>query len=131
LNVNRNLFNTKDKVVMVEIPKAEYDQTNKEEILSRFLEMLRFGILAEPCYRNWAKMIAVIEVDEEENELCKVVGKVDNFREYNFEEAGIVDLANDLDYYFKGNPAEIVVDFSKTQEIEDNNLGRIFPRKKR
>jgi hypothetical protein len=131
LNVNRNLFNTKDKIVMIEIPKAEYDLNNDDDILSRFLEMLGFGILAEPCYRNWAKMIAIIEVDGEENELCKIVGKVENFREYNFEKAGIVDLANDLNYYFKGNKAEIVVNFEKAQEMDDNSLGRIFPRKKR
>jgi len=131
LQVNRNLFNSEEKIVMIEIPKAEYDDSNDEDILSRFLKMLRYGILAEPCYRNWAKTIAVIEVDNEENEICKVVGKVENYREYNFETAGIVDLANDLNYYFKGNRAEIVVNFDKVKELEDSNLGRIFPRKKR
>lgn len=128
LAVNRNLFNSEKKIVMIEIPKSEYDQSNEEQILSRFLEMLRFGILAEPCYRNWAKMIAVVEVDEDKNEYCKLIGEVDNFRDYNFENAGIVDLVNDLNYYFKGTKSEIIVDFTKIQELENNNLGRLFPR---
>lgn len=131
LAVNRILFNSEKKIVMIEIPKPEYDQSNDEQILSRFLEMLRYGILAEPCYRNWAKMITVVEVDEDKNEYCKLIGEVDNFRDYNFENAGIVDLANDLNYYFKGTKSEIIVDFTKIQKLENNNLGRLFPRKRR
>lgn len=131
LDVTRNSFNTSNNVVMIEIPVGGYNISHDDEILSRFLEMLRYGILAEPCFRNWAKTIAIIEVDKDNKEFCKIVGDANLFREYNFEEAGIVDLANDLKYYFTKNVAEINVDFNKVQNWDFENLGRMFPRKKR
>jgi hypothetical protein len=131
LEVTNNRFNTKQKAVLVEIPLAEYDDSKNEELVSRFLRMLRIGIVAEPCYRNWGKKIMIVESNENKEEYCKILGDFTQFREYNFEKAGIVDLANDLEFYYKKNKVEIIVDFNKVQEWDDNNLGRIFPRKKR
>ncbi len=124
-------FNTKDKVVLLELPEKTINHNDDSELIGRLMELFRYGIIAEPCYRNLFNQIIVREISNENKEVCKIIGNSSEFRKYGDEKAGLIDLLKDCEVFINGDKLTIDIDFNKLQELDNENIERSFPRKER
>jgi len=95
------------------------------------MELFRYGIIAEPCYRNRFKKYIIREISPEGKEVCKIIADSIEFLKYEEETAGLIDLLKDCEVFICGNKVTVDVDFNKLQELEYKSTDWNFPQKKR
>ena len=118
--------------IMVEVPAAEIDLSNDEQIQNRVMELPRYAILARSVFGTMYDSVHVVETDETRKKkqlAVQIDGKA--LDEYVEERAGLVDLLNDSKWSLQGQPLGIQVDFNAVQQGELASAKEPFPRKPR
>jgi len=125
-------FNLSDKIMLIQIPEKAINFTEQnDEILSRILEMLRYGIIAEPCFRGIIDNFIIQEESNTEEKIITIQCDSNLFKDYGEENIGLVDILPKIKTKLKGKNIKIDVDFNKIQEQEYKELSKLYPRKKR
>lgn len=120
------------QTVIFDVPASGEDYNNDDNVISTSLKLLRYGIIAEPFFRQVATDYVVREVDEIPA-LAKLIVKSqgENLRLYGIEQAGLYDLLAEGSIYLNNKLIPLSIDFELLEEQEKLSLDRLFPRKKR
>lgn len=124
-------FNTTENAILIVVPAITSDLNNDDNLIKCALELFRYGIVAEPCFRHFVDKLYIGDFNEEGKTTLKVLVKKEDLRLYGKEEAGLYDLMAESEIILNGQKVGITVDFEKLKEFEYSNLQRNFPRKDR
>lgn len=124
-------LNKANKTVLIVVPEIVSDLNNDDNLIGHILDLLRYGIIAEPCFRHVVDNFYIGHFNDEGKNSLKISVKKEDLRLYGIEEAGLYDLIVDSEVFLNGQKVEIIVDFNKLKEFEYSNLERNFPRKDR
>ena len=129
--VNRISINYKKKLIKIEVPESEIDINNNNELVNRIVEILRYGIIAEPFFGVSFENFVTVELNSQEMCRIRVMARNTDYWDYGQEKSGIYDLLHDTKIYLNDDLLGIKIDFNYLIEHELTSLTRIFPRKKR
>ncbi len=124
-------LNSVANAILIVVPEIASDLSDEKEFIKHALELLRYGIVAESCFRYIADKFYIGDFNQEGKSTLKVFVKKEDLRLYGKEEAGLYDLMVDSEIFLHGRKVEVNVDFEKLKELEYANLKRNFPRKNR
>ncbi len=133
---NRNLavsgigYNKTQKLLQINLPGLLTNPEGETAIRDQVVTMLRFGIIAEPLFRQIADRYNTVITGPDGFRLT-VLSNGQSYLEYAEELAGIYDLLVEAEVYLNGEKLDIQVDFAQLDELELTTLGRKFPRKRR
>lgn len=124
-------FNQDDKIALIEIPNGNFDLQEDAVLLSRLMELIRYAIIAEPCYRRIIKTFWIQETTEAHKDSLAVQLQGDLLYDYVLENAGLIDLIHEGTVLLNGKSIRIEVDFEYLKKLEYKSLDTIYPRKNR
>lgn len=119
---------SKDKNVFVATIANDQDKPVDDQDLQAVVSYLaRYVILARTIYQDLFGKYCVVEKLKNGGEIS-VFFPVDLIDKYICKEAGLVDLLNDGQFYENGQAFKIKYDFDVLEVIEQQQLGKPFPR---
>lgn len=95
------------------------------------MELIRYAIIAEPCYRRIIKTFWIQETTEAHKDSLAVQLQGDLLYDYVLENAGLIDLIHEGTVLLNGKSIRIEVDFEYLKKLEYKSLDTIYPRKNR
>lgn len=124
-------FASDRNAIRFEVAEKKIDVTDQNELMSRFFELFRYGIIAEPIFRLLADQFVITEVGSQSNDLLTVICEASDLKKYGQEEAGLIDLIHDSECFIGKDKVNVEVNWEHIIDAEYKSLGEVFPRKKR
>ncbi|BCV54690.1 hypothetical protein [Shewanella algae] len=119
-----------DDLLITKIDRGISQPTDDQDIIAAATYLIRYSILARTIF---GKLMTNYAAQEEYSNKSMITAKFTGatLDKYITKQAGVVDLLNDGDFYENGKPLEIAVDFNALESIEEQRVGKPFPRMQR
>lgn len=131
MEIIKTLFQEKIKTALFEVPCLNIDLDEENEVISRTMSLLRYGIVGSTFYKFNYETCQIQESITKNSNHLKVIADFSDLDDFGKENCGMYDLLYDCKLYINGSLTPIEVDFDKLEKLDYTSTRRIFPRKKR
>jgi len=131
LAITRVAFQDTSKTTLLEVPCLNTDISIENEVLSRTMALLRYGIIGVTFFQFQYELCQIQESTLNDCNQLTVVVKFKDLDDYGKENLGMYDLLYDCSLYINGELTPIEVDFDELERLDYTSTGRIFPKRKR
>jgi len=118
-------------ILVIKVNHQPIDPNDKDQLIKRAVELIRFAVICEPFFRVKHKSFLVEEETETGHSGMQAYIQGDELRAYNLEKVSMYDLLQDGNVYRNKVKVPIIVDFEEVDKLESNDLVPYRPRKKR
>ncbi len=131
LEITSVAFQDNSKTTLLEVPCLNTDISIENEVLSRTMVLLRYGIISVTFYKFKYEYCQIQESALDHRNQLTVVVKFKDLDDYGKENLGMYDLLYDCSLYINKVFTPIEVDFDELERLDYTSTGRRFPKKKR
>jgi hypothetical protein len=123
-------FNKEANLLITKIDRGGSQSTDDQDMISVISYLTRYSILARTIFGKLASNYAAQEEYSNKNIItAKFTGFI--LDKYIAKEAGVVDLLDDGEFFENEETLGVSIDFNALKSVEEQRVGKPFPRMQR